>query len=182
MARVENRRALLEMMPKGAVCAEIGVWDGGFSEVILEVTEPAKLHLIDPWLYQPDFRNSAFGRKANIDKMDDKYTAVKKLFEGDDRIEIHRALSHAALESFEDGALDWVYIDGNHNYDIVSVDIALSLQKVKPDGIISGDDLFWNPDKGKPVATAVRETLRKLGDAVEYQRFGQQWFMQLRRG
>lgn len=48
------RMELLERMPKGSVCAEIGVYKVEFSEHILKVVRPAKLHLIDPWYYETD--------------------------------------------------------------------------------------------------------------------------------
>ncbi len=181
MAREEKRQRLLEMMPKGGVCAEIGVWDGAFSDRILETTQPTQLHLIDPWTFQPEFRNSAFGRKAHRDKMDDKFVAVSAKFAGDDRVVIHRMKSDEALESFEDASLDWVYIDGNHNYDVVSNDLALCLKKVKPRGIIAGDDFFWTTGDDRPVRRAVLEVVRKLGDAVEFSKIGQQYVMQLAR-
>ncbi len=179
--RSENRRLLLELMPKGAVCAEIGVWDGGFSEEILRITEPKTLHLIDPWLFQPEFSNSAFGREARRDTMDQQYRGVARKFKGDKRVVIHRAMSDAALTTFADGLLDWVYIDGNHNYEVVLNDLQMCLSKVKPDGIISGDDLLWNVNDGAPVRTAVRKVKRRLADQVEFHRFGQQWRMQLMR-
>lgn len=181
MTRAENRAQLLDSLPKGATCAEIGVWDGGFSEEILERTQPKKLHLIDPWLFQPEFNNSAFGRQAHSDTMDDKYPAVCAKFKGDKRVTIHRAMSHEALEAFKDAALDWVYIDGNHNYEVVSNDLLLSLVKVRHDGIICGDDFFWGRDQGAPVRTAVREVLDLLQDEVSFQRFGQQWRLELKR-
>ncbi len=181
MTRDEKRRQLLEMMPKGGVCAEIGVWDGNFSEEILKITTPSKLHLIDPWLFQPEFRGTGFGRKANEDTMDGRYEAVCDKFKDDGRVEIHRALRHDALETFEDGSIDWVYIDGNHTYEVVKGDIALSLQKVKPNGIISGDDFWWRGGKGAPVRTAVREFAAELGDKVDFSRIGQQWILKLAR-
>ena len=135
MGREEKRQALLEIMPKGGICAEIGVWDGGFSEKILATTEPQTLHLIDPWLFQPDFNNSAFGREAHRNKMDGKYLAVKEKFKGDERVVIHRKMSDEALNGFGDASLDWLYLDGNHNYEVVSNDLKLALRKVKPNGM-----------------------------------------------
>lgn len=179
--RDQIRMELLQQMPKHAVCAEIGVWDGGFSEQILAVTNPRRLHLIDPWLFQPEFNNSAFGRQAHRDQMDDKFTAVSAKFAGDARVVIHRAMSDAALEGFADAELDWVYIDGNHNYEVVSKDLSLCLQKVKPDGIIAGDDFYWNAEKGAPVKTAVEEVVAALGDRVAFSRQGQQYRLQLMR-
>ena len=42
---VINRESLLEMMPKQSVVAEIGVEKGEFSQKILSITNPKKLHL-----------------------------------------------------------------------------------------------------------------------------------------
>ncbi|MDJ0634304.1 MAG: hypothetical protein QNJ34_14035 [Xenococcaceae cyanobacterium MO_188.B29] len=43
-----QRQFLLERLPKNSVGAEIGVHLGDFSEKILEIVKPNKLHLIDP--------------------------------------------------------------------------------------------------------------------------------------
>ena len=179
--RAENRRIILEKMPQNAICAEIGVWDGGFSEVIIEVTSPKVLHLIDPWLFQPEYKNSAFGRKPHEYLMDDKFASVSKLFKDNKHVKIHKAFSSDALETFEDDYLDWVYIDGNHNYDIVSKDLEICRQKVKPNGIISGDDYYWrNKKPDPPVKRAVQEFLTKLGDSASFELIGQQYFIQLK--
>ncbi|MBT6097750.1 MAG: hypothetical protein HN582_13185 [Marinovum sp.] len=47
--RHANRLRMLAQMPKNGRCAEIGVWNGGFSGAILDVTRPKELTLIDPW-------------------------------------------------------------------------------------------------------------------------------------
>ncbi|MCG6902639.1 MAG: class I SAM-dependent methyltransferase [Rhodobacter sp.] len=179
MARDEHRQEILNRLPKGGVGAEIGVWEGGFSEKLLEIAQPRILHLIDPWEYQPDYANTAFGKPRNEARMDDKYLVVQEKFKNDDRVILHRSYSHEALEQFGDGTLDWVYIDGNHNFDVVSRDLELSLAKVRPGGVIAGDDLLWKREDGAPVQKAVRGLKRQLGDAATYTRFGQQYLFQL---
>lgn len=179
--RERRRRELLDRLPKGAVCAEIGVWEGGFSQVILDVTQPKELHLIDPWEVQPDYANTAFGKDKNTAKMARLFQTVTDLFDGDDRVTIHRQMSDAALASFPDGYFDWVYLDGNHNYDVITNDLRLALAKVKPNGMIAGDDLLWQVDAGAPVRRAVREVKRRLGAHATYHRMGQQWLFDLAR-
>jgi hypothetical protein len=44
-----NRNALLKVLPKNGVVAEIGVDEGDFSEMILECCNPRNLHLVDFW-------------------------------------------------------------------------------------------------------------------------------------
>lgn len=45
---LEGRRWLLELLPRDSEGAEIGVWQGNFSALILSVVGPRRLHLIDP--------------------------------------------------------------------------------------------------------------------------------------
>ncbi|MFN4172521.1 MAG: class I SAM-dependent methyltransferase [Pseudorhodobacter sp.] len=176
------RGRLLARMPKGAKVAEIGVWEGNFSRRILEICEPAELHLIDPWLYQPEFGNTGFGRKKNEHLMEVKYQDVVAAFKDDPRVRIQRATSEDALSALPDGSLDWVYIDGNHNEPFVGNDLALCLQKVKPDGIITGDDFNWQAEaSGAPVKRAVEALVDQLGDQAKLTLMANQYIIELNR-
>lgn len=177
--REARRLQLLQKMPKGGIAAEIGVWEGKFSEKILEVTAPTALHLIDPWLYQPEFNNTGFGRKKNETRMDEMFHEVSAKFAGDARVNLHRATSQVALGAFADGHFDWVYIDGNHNEPFVGDDLELSRRKVKPGGIIAGDDFNWQSAIGAPVKTAVQALLLSLGDKATFRLMGNQYMIRL---
>lgn len=176
------RGRLLARMPKGAKVAEIGVWEGGFSRRILEICAPAELHLIDPWLYQPEFGNTGFGRKKNEHLMEVKYQDVVAAFKDDPRVKIHRATSDVALADMPDGSLDWVYIDGNHNEPFIGNDLALCLRKVKADGIISGDDFNWQAEaSGAPVKRAVEAVVAELGNQAKLTLMANQYIIELKR-
>ena len=161
--RQKVREKLIGRMPKGAVAAEIGVWEGKFSDTILKIAAPRELHLIDPWLYQPEFANTGFGRKKNETRMDEMFSEVSARFADRPEVRIHRAKSADAMESFPDGYFDWVYVDGNHNAPFIDEDLALCRRKVKPGGIIAGDDYNWQADAGAPVRSAVGRLVEGLG-------------------
>jgi hypothetical protein len=176
------RGRLLQRLPKGAVVAEIGVWEGNFSRRILEICEPARLHLIDPWMYQPEFGNTGFGRKKNEFLMEEKYQDVVNTFKDDLRVMVHRATSEDALNTMPDGYLDWVYIDGNHNEPFIGNDLALCLQKVKPNGIITGDDYNWQTEQsGAPVRRAVETLMAEMGDKARLTLMANQYVIELNR-
>ncbi|THD85681.1 class I SAM-dependent methyltransferase [Aliigemmobacter aestuarii] len=176
------RGKLLESLPKGGIVAEVGVWEGNFSKRILEICQPKELHLIDPWLYQPEFANTGFGRKKNENRMEEIYQGVVAAFRDDKRVIIHRATSDEALAALKDGYLDWVYLDGNHNEPFIDNDIALSLKKVKHDGIICGDDFNWQATtSGAPVKHAVEKAVAGLGDQASLSLMANQWTIRLNR-
>jgi hypothetical protein len=180
--RENVRGRLLQHLPKGGIGAEIGVWEGQFSRRILEICAPRTLHLIDPWLYMPEFGNTGFGRKKNETLMEVKYRGVVDLFKDDPRVTIHRATSDAALGALPDHSLDWVYIDGNHNDPFITNDLALCLQKVKPNGIISGDDFNWQAEaSGAPVKHAVEKLVADLGSAASLKLIANQYLIRLKR-
>ena len=145
--RPSKRERLLERMPIGGVCAEIGVWEGDFSERILEVAKPRALHLIDPWKYESDevYRDACYGgRKAtNQEQMDAVYGRVARRFATqvrDGTVVIHRSPSADAVAAFQHNYFDWIYIDGNHLYEFVKLDLELWYPKIKRRGYITGDD------------------------------------------
>lgn len=177
-----NRGKLLATLPKGGIGAEVGVWEGAFSQRILEICAPSGLHLIDPWIYQPEFANTGFGRKKNEALMEEKYQSVVTMFKDDPRVKIHRAKSDEAFAALPDAYLDWVYLDGNHNEPFIGQDLALSLKKVKPGGIISGDDFNWQSERsGAPVKQAVEALMADLGASASLTLIANQYIIRLNR-
>jgi SAM-dependent methyltransferase len=177
--RQQVRERLLGRMPKGGVAAEIGVWEGRFSDTILRIAEPRELHLIDPWLYQPEFNNTGFGRKKNETRMEEMFAEVSARFAPNPAVKIHRAKSDDALAAFPDGHFDWVYVDGNHNAPFIGNDLALCRRKVRPGGIIAGDDFGWGADAGAPVRTAVEALVADLGPRARFRLIANQYLITL---
>ena len=172
-ADVVGRELLLRALPQHAICAEIGVWEGDFSRLILDHTRPAKLHLIDPWRYEQDityidslYGGQIGGSQANLDKI---YARVCQRFAleiADQQVVIHRGDSHAVCEQFEDQYFDWIYIDGNHLYEYALRDLQMYYQKVKPGGFLTGDDYseggWWQGGVKKAVDEFVSQGLVKV--------------------
>lgn len=157
--RVRTRRQLLLAMPPNSVCAEIGVWRGTFSELILAIVAPRALHLIDPWAFQPQSPGKWEGgsRAKNQADMDAVFEQVVEKFKGRDNVVIHRVPSSDATHLFPMDYFDWIYIDGNHDYDYVKADLEGYLPLVRRSGYLTGDDYYWAPALGLPVKRAVDE-------------------------
>ena len=166
-------------MPRGAVCAEIGVFRGEYSAEILRVSSPRELHLVDGWweLYGEHFPEfwgeySEFGtlttQRAHRETLDRiaPYGTRATVHVGDD-LEI--------LERFPDGYFDWVYLDSSHLYEHTLQELELLERKVKPQGIIAGDDYIEDPsDINHGCAVAIRDfCARGNWRLVEVDRFHQ---------
>jgi hypothetical protein len=160
----KDRKQLLLLIPKNSVCAEIGVWKGNFSDQILKVVKPQKLHLIDPWKFLPAYSDRWYGgtiAKSQAD-MDKVYKEVKKKFNKDKRVTVHRDFSDSVVSEFKDTYFDFVYIDANHSYEFVKKDLTGFFSKLKKGGIMAGDDYysFWSALHGFPVKRAVDEFVK----------------------
>ena len=143
----DPRKLLLERMPRGSVCAEIGVFKGDFSAEILRVVRPRVLHLIDPWKYETseDYKQSWYGGESGVNQnhMDGLHQAILDRFRREiasGRVKIHRSASADAAAQFVPSYFDWVYIDGNHLYEFAKRDLEAYYPKVKPGGFLTGDD------------------------------------------
>ena len=178
MGTTIQRQFLLERLPKNSVGAEIGVHLGDFSEKILEIVKPNKLHLIDPWKHEVSatYENAWYGGvvKNGQEEMDARYANIYTKFKREiasKQIEVHRGYSDIVLAQFPDEYFDWVYIDGNHLYEYVKKDIELSFRKTKIGGYITGDDYieggWWKGGVKKAVdeyAKAIPEHLIEIRD------------------
>lgn len=166
-----GRDFLLEAMPKDAICCEIGVWQGSFSERILSLTKPQKLFLIDPWVWDQGEINKHFyiANKKKVrsqSDMDYIYNSVVAKFSSQSGVIIHRIYSSGISVLFEDSYLDWAYIDGNHRVDNVKQDLILCFSKVKPSGFITGDDWDWKEGDCEHIKEAVQWFVKNY--PVEY--------------
>jgi len=147
-ARHRRERArLLRRLPTNSVGVEIGVWAGDLSAAILRAVRPVQLHLLDPWAFAPDerYEQAWYGgaRAGSQAEMDEVYKRVLQRFEteiADGAVVIHRSTSAEAAAGFEDASLDWVYVDGNHLYEYVRADLELFAPKMRPGGLLAGDD------------------------------------------
>ena len=142
--RQASRSYLLCRMPKGSVCAEIGVHEGEFSRQILDEVEPQRLNLIDPWKQEQEVMERV----------------AEEIASG--RVQVHRNPSSEVHEAFEDSYFDWVYVDGNRLYEYVMQDLELYYPKVKAGGYLTGDDYgvrgFWGNGVQKAVDEFVSRT------------------------
>jgi hypothetical protein len=119
---------------------EVGVKFGEFSETILKAWVGKKLYSIDPW---KEFSQTEYQDIANVSQNEQEeiyQKAVARLAPFGKRSEIIRKTSLEASTQFEDGALDFTYLDAQHHYDAVKEDLAAWYPKLKIGGILAGHD------------------------------------------
>jgi len=77
-----------------------------------------------------------------------------------ERVNLLRESSHSAHNRFDDGSLDFVFIDGDHTFEAVRGDIQLWLPKLRAGGLLIGDDWSWDS-----VQRAWQSEAQQLGQA-----------------
>ena len=128
---VPNRDVMLEHMPKGATCAEVGIWRCDYSKKIMNITQPAKLHLIDIDAEAIGCANAEFGREI-----------------ASGRVSVHLGDSAATLESMPERYFDWIYIDGDHSYEGVKRDLGAARPKLREGGLLAMNDYIYFESSG----------------------------------
>jgi hypothetical protein len=149
MEYLKNREELALIMPRNGLVAEVGVWQGEYSNSILFLNRPKKLYLIDLWGSAPLLKNNTdpFGGEDSLKCLEH----IKKIFKEDidnGRIELRVGYSTDISNEFEDNYFDWVYIDADHSYTAVLNDLKSYAPKVKNDGYICGHDYVTDEQRG----------------------------------
>lgn len=140
--------------------AEIGVERGLYSEVLLKANPHLHLALVDPLKAYHGYREH-----VSQQKMDGFYIEVcDRLFQYDGANEgrqswrFYREFSMDAVKEFPDNSLDFVYIDGNHDFLNTTMDIEAWSKKVKKGGIVAGHD--YNRNKKKDYHCHVKDVVQ----------------------
>ncbi len=113
--------------------------------------------MIDPWIHQdPDVYLDGCNAVSMIKARQRAMTAVAPFSV---RANLIRKFSQEAAGEFRDGQLDFVYIDANHSYDAVKLDLNLWWNKVRAGGVFAGHDFYNRHDdyQNCGVEDAVRE-------------------------
>ena len=119
------------------VGAEIGVYKGEFSEKFCKAG--LTLYAIDPWRIYKDY-----GNPRGQARLDFQYEHTQRVLSPYPNAKIIRKTSMEAINDFEDESLDFVYIDGNHEFRYIAKDLYEWAKKVKKGGIVAGHDYFFN--------------------------------------
>ncbi|MBE7197983.1 MAG: class I SAM-dependent methyltransferase [Parafilimonas terrae] len=122
-----SRYAILDALPRQAKVVELGTLRGDFAAEILARTDPRELHLVD------------------ID-----FSVLSEAVERDARVRCHRGMTHEVLGRFEDGSIDWIYVDADHTYAGALRDAEAAAAKVRPGGyLVFNDFAHVDPEMGR---------------------------------
>lgn len=126
------------------VGAEVGVAQGWHAEILCREIPNLKLYAIDVWEQYEGYREYE-------NKIDKYYKHALDLL-APYNVEFIKKFSMDAVKDFEDKSLDFVFIDGAHDFKNVAMDIYEWSKKVKVGGIVYGHDYKrWKPGLRKPI-------------------------------
>lgn len=139
---------------------EIGSYCGSGTKIILDIFKQSKVNCVDPWeKYIEDC--SVY----DIDKQELELREAEGIF---DEIILHhnnvfknKKTSSEYVKTIQNESIDFVYIDGNHQYSSVKEDIINWIPKIKLGGVLCGHDYCWNS-----VSSAINDTLKDKPDMV----------------
>lgn len=158
----ENFGHLLNEKDLRGLAVEVGTHRGEFAAQLLEHWG-GKLYCVDSWEagYDPDDPASQGDREAD-------YEACRELLAH--RAVLIRQTSARATSRFENGALDFVYVDACHQYESVCQDLRLWWPKLKPGGLLAGHDFICPGEAGggwgRMVQPAVIEFAEQEGTSI----------------
>ena len=120
--------------------AEIGVAQGHHARELCKRNPGLKLYCVDIWQPYPGYneyqdRIVRYHREAQVRLAPFDCRFIQKF-------------SMDAVDDFKDGSLDFVYIDGAHDFKNVAMDICEWSKKVRIGGIVFGHDYKRSFDRG----------------------------------
>ena len=137
-------RSAVRHFGHGARFVEIGAWKGKSAAFMgVEIANSGKrirFTTVDHFLGsdEPVHRADAAVRAGTLAEECAANLAPVREF-----VKILPLSSTIAASSFEDRSIDFLFIDGAHDRENVAADLAHWLPKMKPSGVIAGDDIDW---------------------------------------
>jgi hypothetical protein len=130
-------KMLVENCRDDGKIVELGAWKGkGSAFLVVEAYNKSpkiEVHIVDTWGGNPfdgsqDQSADTYNKfTSNMSQLDGHYKA-------------HKMTTNEAARLFEDESLDGVFIDADHSYEAVKMDIQNWMPKVRKGGILAGHD------------------------------------------
>ena len=120
-----------QFLPVNPIAAEVGVAEGFFSKIIMEMISPSKIYLID--YYQHNSPHNEYDHNNHYKYILNKFNDIKE-------VSIMKGLSWDCLQQLSSDSLDYIYIDGDHSYESVKKDITGAMRVIKNGGILHFND------------------------------------------
>jgi len=161
--------AAIAAAPDGGMLVEIGCWMGKSAHFMCSKIRASGKKLrfvcVDTWQgsveHQPHMAALGGSVRPHFDKFmkehEGYYEAIQKP-------------SLEAVHDFPDASINFLFIDGSHEYDDVKADVTAWLPKVVPGGVIAGHDFNWE---------GVRRAVDELLGAKNVRAVGSSWYMRI---
>jgi len=152
-------RDMVEQLEDESLIVEIGSFKGKSSAFMaVEIANSGKkikFDCIDPMKLLSHYATSAKNNPQewegySADEFHRRLEPVKDFYN------LHQMTSDEAVKLYENNSIDFLMIDGDHSYDAVKKDIINWLPKMRPGGLIVGDDAFV-PDIVRAAQDATKE-------------------------
>lgn len=130
---------MYDLLPHGPIRGvEVGIFEGGNAARMLAKFPQLDLTGIDPFEGYQDW--CGFLGDEYMSGCERAAWSILQGFADQGRFRLIKKYSDAALVDLEDGAYDFVYVDGDHSYRWVLHDVTNYWSKVRPGGVLCGHD------------------------------------------
>lgn len=157
----------LDEFPANGTWVELGSWTGKSAVYcVVELINRNKLgpfYCVDSWLGGSEHYDQKILKNLkqifidNIQPVADRVTAIE-------------SMSWEAANQFDDGCVDFCYVDAGHTYECVTNDLTAWWPKIRPGSVFGGDDYT----KGYPnLCQAVQDFFQPLG--IKVKKIGRCW-------
>ena len=110
-----------------------------------------KYYMVDLWSAQENYRQMDNATTSkNLERMEEARRNVARF--GTKAVLVRKSSVEAAAQ-FEDASIDFVYLDARHTYDAVMEDLEAWWPKVRPGGIVAGEDYMDAEEVWRMTAT-----------------------------
>ena len=125
---------------------EIGTYCGASTQIIANNFISGKINSVDPWQSYTEDGNT-YDLNIQALELQEAEQIFDKILINYKNIIKNKCSSIDYANQIEDESIDFIYIDGNHQYSSVVEDIKIWYPKVKKYGIIAGHDWAWDTVK-----------------------------------